>query len=98
MTPPFGLVAAAVALLYSLAPSATAADNGYPAFKPSARSAAAVDIRTSAYGASRDAPDALDIGDVVTDFSVRRVGGGLFALRRLRREGPVAIIFYRGHW
>jgi hypothetical protein len=84
----------ATLLVTPLAPAAT----DFPAYKPSSRSAAAVDIRTSAYGASADAPHALDIGATVTDFSVRRVGGGLAALRTLRQQGPVVIIFYRGHW
>ena len=87
----------AVLTAWLAAPLATAAAE-FPAYKPSSRSATTVDIRTSAYGASADAPSALDIGDTVTDFSVRRVGGGLAALRALRQHGPVVIIFYRGHW
>jgi hypothetical protein len=69
-----------------------------PRYKPSSRSPQAQDIRSNAYGASRSAPDALEIGDQVTDFSAAMPGGGLVSLRAARRQGPVAIVFYRGHW
>ncbi len=84
--------------LVTTAPAAQANNSSYPTYKPSSRSLAAVDIRTSAYGASRDAPEAADIGERIADFSVRRAGGGLLSLREARRNGPVVIIFYRGHW
>ena len=69
-----------------------------PRYKPSSRSPQAQDIRSNAYGASRSAPDALEIGDKVADFSAAMPGGGLVSLRSARRQGPVAIVFYRGHW
>lgn len=69
-----------------------------PRYKPSSRSPAPLDIRTNAYGASRFAPGALELGDVAPDFTVPRAGGGTVALSEARRNGPVALIFYRGHW
>ncbi len=69
-----------------------------PRYKPSARSPEALDIRTNAYGASGSAPGALELGDTVVDFSAPRPGGGLVSLRAARQQGPVAVIFYRGHW
>jgi hypothetical protein len=70
----------------------------YPQYKPSTRSPAALDIRGNAYGASADAPQALSIGDRAPDFSAPRSGGGLVSLRSVRKQGPVVLIFYRGHW
>ena len=69
-----------------------------PLYKPSSRSPQALDIRTSDYGASSSAPGALSINDKAPDFSVPRAGGGTISLLELREQGPVAIIFYRGHW
>lgn|GEM_PF-3121102 len=74
------------------------AEAAFPAYKPSSRSPQAIDIRTNAYGASRTAPNALGVGDTAPDFVVPRAGGGEVDLRALRQKGPVAIIFYRGHW
>lgn len=91
-----GIVAA---LLHGMtAGAAIADDNVVPRYKPSSRSPEALDIRSNSYGASRDAPDALEIGDRVPDFTVPRAGGGFVSLREVRSRGPVAIIFYRGHW
>ena len=85
--------------LAALAPLATGSeDSPYPRYKPSSRAPEPIDIRTSSYGASRSAPDALDIGDRVPDFNLPRSGGGRVSLESARQQGPVAIIFYRGHW
>jgi hypothetical protein len=70
----------------------------HPRYKPSSRSPEPMDIRTNAYGASRSAPDALEIGDTAPDFTLPRAGGGALNLADLRGSGPVALIFYRGHW
>ena len=69
-----------------------------PRYKPYSRAPAPVDIRTNGYGASRNAPNALGIGDTVPDFNVPRSGGGTVSLAEARQSGPVALIFYRGHW
>ncbi len=89
--------AAAVLLWLAVAPYA-AAEDAFPAYKPSSRSAAPVDIRLNDYGASSSAPDALEIGNTAPDFAAPRAGGGIVTSRSLRREGPVVLIFYRGHW
>ena len=70
----------------------------YPKYKPSSRAPAALDIRTNAYGYSRSAPGALQIGETVPDFVADTSPGGVFALANARAAGPVVIIFYRGHW
>ena len=85
-------------LLLILPALPTAAEEAYPRYKPSSRSPQPMDIRTNAYGASRSAPDALEIGDVAPDFTLPRAGGGTVSLAATRSAGPVAIIFYRGHW
>jgi hypothetical protein len=85
-------------LLLILPALPNAAEEVFPRYKPSSRSPAPMDIRTNAYGASRSAPDALEIGDVAPDFTLPRAGGGTVSLSRARTAGPVAIIFYRGHW
>jgi hypothetical protein len=79
-------------------PVSAADDQQVPRYKPSSRSPAPLDIRTNAYGASQSAPNALNVGDKVPDFSAPKPGGGLVSLRSARKQGPVAIIFYRGHW
>ncbi len=81
-----------------LAGNAARADETFPRYKPSSRSPEALDIRTNAYGASRDAPDALRIGDLAPEFSAPKAGGGTVSLAGARTDGPVALIFYRGHW
>ncbi len=74
------------------------AEEAFPRYKPSSRSAEPMDIRTNAYGASRDAPNAIGVGDVVPDFTLARAGGGFVELESIRARGPVTLIFYRGHW
>ena len=69
-----------------------------PRYKPSSRSPEPLDIRTNTYGASRSAPGAVEIGDRVPDFTLPRAGGGTVSLKGALKRGPVAIIFYRGHW
>ena len=78
--------------------TAWAADGLVPRYKPSSRSPEPLDITTDAYGASRNAPAALGLGAHVPDFVVPRAGGGSISLSAARADGPVAIIFYRGHW
>jgi hypothetical protein len=86
------------AAIIAEAPEATATPTDHPRYKPSSRSPEPMDIRTNAYGASRSAPDALEIGDTAPDFTLPRAGGGALSLADLRGSGPVALIFYRGHW
>ena len=93
-----GLRIALAIVLASTLHVAVASDNGVPRYKPSGRSPEPVDITISAYGASRSAPEALTIGEVAPDFVLPRAGGGTVSLTRARREGPVVILFYRGHW
>ena len=69
-----------------------------PRYKPSSRSPAPVNILTDTYGASRSAPHALALGVDAPDFAVPRSGGGVVSLAEARAAGPVAIVFYRGHW
>ena len=69
-----------------------------PKYKPASRAPAPIDITTNAYGYSRNAPDALRIGDTVADFILPQAGGGTVDLQHIRKDGPVVIIFYRGHW
>ncbi len=78
--------------------STVTAEDEYPRYKPSSGSPLALDIRSNSYGASRDAPHALGIGAVVPDFEVPKVGGGSVSLDKLREQGSVVIVFYRGHW
>jgi hypothetical protein len=85
-------------LLLILPTLPVAAEEVYPRYKPSSRNPQPMDIRTNAYGASRSAPDALEIGDVAPDFTLPRAGGGAVSLAAARSTGPVTIIFYRGHW
>ena len=92
------LACALIFLLQALAALAWGEDGSFPRYKPSARSPEALDIRTNAYGASRNAPDALGIGSRAPDFMLPRAGGGSVSLAAARAHGPVAIIFYRGHW
>lgn len=77
---------------------ASDAPDAAPHYKPSSRSPEALDITTNAYGFSRTAPNALELGQNVTDFVLPRAGGGTTSLADARDQGPVVIIFYRGHW
>jgi len=90
------VLAHALSLIFCVA-SVSAAEPG-PLYKPSSRSPEPIDILSNAYGASRDAPAALELGDTAPDFRLRRAGGGEVSLQSARNTGPVAIIFYRGHW
>lgn len=92
------LACALLCLLQPIANAAAADDGAIPRYKPSSRSPQPLDIRSNAYGASRSAPDAHGIGTRVEDFKVPRAGGGYLSLSDARATGPVAIIFYRGHW
>ena len=92
------LLAFLLAAFGFLAATAASGADDFPRYKPSSRSPEPLDIRTNSYGASRFAPEALEIGDAVPDFSVPRAGGGTVSLADVRSDGPVAIIFYRGHW
>jgi hypothetical protein len=69
-----------------------------PKYKPSSNSPAPLDITSNDYGYSRNAPEALSVGDSAPDFSAPRPGGAHVSLAAARQTGPVAIIFYRGHW
>ena len=69
-----------------------------PHYKPSSRSPEAMDITSNAYGFSRSAPEALELGRSAPDFSLPRAGGGTSSLAPARSQGPVVIVFYRGHW
>jgi hypothetical protein len=91
------LLAASFLLLTSM-PLSWADNEPVPRYKPSSRSPEPLDIRDNVYGASRNAPKALGIGTRIADFRVPRAGGGFVSLREARSQGPVAIIFYRGHW
>ena len=81
-----------------LTASTLGAADDVPRYKPSSRSPEPMSILSNAYGASRSAPDALAIGDVAPGFTLPRAGGGAVTLADYRAEGPVALIFYRGHW
>ena len=69
-----------------------------PLYKPSSRSPQPIDISSNAYGHSVFAPDALGIGEVAPEFNLPLSGGGLYSLEGASNDGPVVIIFYRGHW
>ncbi len=69
-----------------------------PRYKPSSVSPQALDITRNSYGYSSTAPNALAIGDIAPNFVLPGSGGQTIALKQLRAAGPVAIIFYRGHW
>lgn len=68
-----------------------------PRYKPLSR-AEPVDISTAAYGASPLAPRALSIGEIAPDFTVATVSGMAISLSDFVVDGPVVIVFYRGHW
>ena len=67
-----------------------------PHYKPSSRSAEAVDITTNAYGGSELAPRALAIGEIAPGFELQTAAGEVIRLDD--HPGNQALIFYRGHW
>ena len=69
-----------------------------PLYKPSSRSSTPLDISSNSYGASTLAPAAIGIGETAPNFSLPMVGGGTFQLNQAKKNGPVVVIFYRGHW
>lgn len=85
-------------LLQFSSASAFAQEGSFARYKPSSRSPEAIDIRSNSYGASRLAPTALKIGEQAPGFQLPLASGGSVSLQQLRQQGPVAIIFYRGHW
>lgn len=54
----------------------------------------------SAQSEPRSAKEAtgLIVGDTVPDFSAINQDGELLSLHELLKNGPVVVIFYRGHW
>jgi len=87
-----------LSLVWLLCVPSVADEVQYPRYKASSRSPEALNILSNAYGGSVSAPDALEIGARVPDFVLPRAGGGEVSLAALRANGPVALIFYRGHW
>ena len=81
-----------------IAINASAEQPAGPKYKPSSRSPQPLDITTNEYGYSRTAPDALSVGDVAPEFPAPSPTGNAVSLASARQHGPVAIIFYRGHW
>lgn len=69
-----------------------------PLYKPSSSSPSPIDISSNEYGGHSVAPDALGIGELAPDFSLALSDGVQFVLSEEAKEGPVVIIFYRGHW
>lgn len=69
-----------------------------PLYKPSSSSVDAIDISSNEYGRHSVAPDALGIGEYAPDFSLSLSNGELFVLGEEVKDGPVVIVFYRGHW
>ena len=76
----------------------TAHADGPPRFKPSKYSEAPVDITTDAYGAYSNALQAPRMGDTLVDFTLPKARGGTFTLSKALKQGPLLIMFYRGHW
>ncbi|MBV1879307.1 MAG: peroxiredoxin family protein [Pseudomonadales bacterium] len=74
------------------------AETSPPFYKPSSSSPTALDISANNYGHSNLAPGALGIGETAPNFSLLRFGGGNYSLSQTANNGPVVIIFYRGHW
>ncbi|NKB99190.1 MAG: hypothetical protein GKR90_11955 [Pseudomonadales bacterium] len=84
--------------LLLLIPVAVIAAGEVPLYKPSSRAPEPLDIRTNQYGYSSTAPNALAIGDIAPDFEVLTPQETLLSSQKLRSDGPLAIVFYRGHW
>ena len=70
----------------------------FPKYKPSSRSPEPLDIRTNEYGFSQSAPNALRVGDKLPDFKVLSPNEEVIDSAEIRAEGPVVVVFYRGHW
>jgi hypothetical protein len=68
-----------------------------PMYRPSS-DGPRVAITSNAYGASRFAPNAPQLGDTLPDFELPDARGGTRSLRDERAKGPVVIVFYRGFW
>jgi hypothetical protein len=69
-----------------------------PRYKPSSRSPEPIDLSVDRYGGSSLAPAALVIGEKAPDFTLPVSGGSTFHLQAAVDNGPVVIVFYRGHW
>jgi hypothetical protein len=69
-----------------------------PKLKPSKFSKQPIDITTRAYGAYAGTPKALNVGDVVPDFTLPLSRGGEFKLSEELKKSELMLIFYRGHW
>ena len=69
-----------------------------PLYKPSSNSPSPIDISSNEYGGHSVAPGALGIGEFAPDFRLALSDGDHFILSEEAKEGPVVIIFYRGHW
>ena len=87
-----------VSALTALPAVAMAAEAQVPRYKPSSSSPEPINILRKDYGGSRSAPNALGIGDRMADFTLPQAGGGTVSLASQRAAGPVAVVFYRGHW
>ena len=88
-------VAAFVLNLASMSNFASVAQ--VPEYKPFSASDP-VAITSNGYGQSTLAPNALGIGEIAPDFRLPAASGGFYQLDKRVAEGPVVIIFYRGHW
>ena len=75
-----------------LATYADASRKAYPDY------AEAVDDLVRRLNDSGSWQDAPRIGDVMLDFILPDEQGRLVSLRDLRSDGPVAVMFHRGHW
>ncbi|SDK41714.1 Peroxiredoxin [Catalinimonas alkaloidigena] len=48
--------------------------------------------------AARGVPEGLSVGEMAPDFSAFDDRGNVVHLAELRQQGPVVLLFYRGHW
>ena len=69
-----------------------------PRYKSSSRAPEPLPITSNEYGASELAPASIGIGTQAPDFELPVSGGGTYELSEAVQSGPVALIFYRGHW
>ena len=88
----------ALAIFITILSSNVIASDLHPRYKPSSRSPEPIDIRTNAYGFSQSAPEALEIGQIAPDFEVLAPDEQIISSAELRRDGPLVVVFYRGHW